>query len=81
VVGFAAETTDVVEHAKQKLTRKACDFIVANSVAEGSGVFGGAENQVHIVTTSGISSWPRMSKSEIAYKLTELFVARLRSVQ
>jgi phosphopantothenoylcysteine decarboxylase/phosphopantothenate--cysteine ligase len=50
-------------------------------VAEGSGVFGGAENEVHIVTASGVSSWPRMSKPEIAYKLIELFAARLRGVQ
>ena len=81
VVGFAAETTDVVEHAKQKLTRKACDFIVANSVAEGSGVFGGDENEVHIVASSGVESWPRMSKAEVARKLMELIAARLRSVQ
>ena len=81
VVGFAAETENVIENAKHKLSRKGCDLIVANSVAEGSGVFGGAENEVHIVTASGVSSWPRMSKPEIAYKLIELFAARLRGVQ
>ena len=81
VVGFAAETENVIENAKRKLSRKGCDLIVANSVAEGSGVFGGAENEVHIVTASGVSSWPRMSKPEIAYKLIELFAARLRGVQ
>jgi len=81
VAGFAAETENVIENAKRKLSRKGCDLIVANSVAEGSGVFGGAENEVHIVTASGVSSWPRMSKPEIAYKLIELFATRLRSVQ
>jgi phosphopantothenoylcysteine decarboxylase/phosphopantothenate--cysteine ligase len=81
VVGFAAETENVVENAKRKLSRKGCDLIVANSVAEGSHVFGGAENEVHIVTTSGVESWPRMSKPEIAYKLIELFAERLRSVR
>jgi phosphopantothenoylcysteine decarboxylase/phosphopantothenate--cysteine ligase len=81
VVGFAAETENVIENAKRKLSRKGCDLIVANNVAEGSGVFGGAENEVHIVTTSGVSSWPRMSKPEIAYKLIELFAASLRGVQ
>jgi phosphopantothenoylcysteine decarboxylase/phosphopantothenate--cysteine ligase len=81
VVGFAAETENVIENAKRKLSRKGCDLIVANSVAEGSGVFGGAENEVHIVTTSGVSSWPRMSKSEVANKLIELFAASLRGVQ
>jgi phosphopantothenoylcysteine decarboxylase / phosphopantothenate---cysteine ligase len=81
VVGFAAETENVIENAKRKLSRKGCDLIVANSVAEGSGVFGGAENEVHIVTASGVSSWARMSKPEIAYKLIELFAARLRGVR
>jgi phosphopantothenoylcysteine decarboxylase/phosphopantothenate--cysteine ligase len=81
VIGFAAETENVIENAKRKLIRKGCDLIVANSVAEGSGVFGGAENEVHIVTTSGVVSWPRMSKPEIAYKLIELFAERLRSVR
>jgi phosphopantothenoylcysteine decarboxylase/phosphopantothenate--cysteine ligase len=81
VVGFAAETENVIENAKRKLSRKGCDLIVANSVAEGSGVFGGAENEVHIVTASGVSSWPRMSKPEIADKLIELFAARLRDDQ
>jgi len=81
VVGFAAETENVVENAKRKLNRKGCDLIVANSVAEGSGIFGGAENEVHIVTTSAVESWPRMSKPEVARKLIALIAARLRSVQ
>lgn len=81
VVGFAAETENVVENAKRKLSRKGCDLIVANSVAEGSGTFGGAENEVHIVTASGAESWPRMSKPEVARKLIELVAARLGSAQ
>jgi phosphopantothenoylcysteine decarboxylase/phosphopantothenate--cysteine ligase len=77
VVGFAAETEDVVENAKRKLSRKGCDVIVANSVAEGSGVFGGADNQVHIVTPAGAEPWPRMSKAEVAAGLVELIGQRL----
>jgi phosphopantothenoylcysteine decarboxylase / phosphopantothenate---cysteine ligase len=50
-------------------------------VAEGSGTFGGAENEVHIVTASGAESWPRMSKPEVARKLIELVAARLGSAQ
>jgi len=81
VVGFAAETQNVVENAKGKLIRKGCDFIVANSVATGSGVFGGAENEVHIVTSSGVENWPRMSKPEVARKLIAQIAGRLRSSQ
>jgi phosphopantothenoylcysteine decarboxylase/phosphopantothenate--cysteine ligase len=69
VVGFAAETEDVVENARAKRLRKGCDLIVANSVAEGSGVFGGAENEVHIVSAAGVETWPRMNKSDVAEKL------------
>jgi len=79
VAGFAAETENVVENAKRKLSRKGCDLIVANSVADGSGVFGGADNEVHIVTASGVESWRRMSKPEVADKLIEFVAARMGS--
>jgi phosphopantothenoylcysteine decarboxylase/phosphopantothenate--cysteine ligase len=77
VVGFAAETENVLENAKRKLTGKGCDLIVANSVGEGTGVFGGAENQIHVVSPFGIESWPRMSKLEIAEKLIALIASRI----
>jgi phosphopantothenoylcysteine decarboxylase/phosphopantothenate--cysteine ligase len=77
VVGFAAETEHVIENAQRKLARKGCDLIVANSVAEGSGVFGGAENEVHVVTASGVETWPRMSKPEVARKLIDLIATHL----
>jgi phosphopantothenoylcysteine decarboxylase/phosphopantothenate--cysteine ligase len=77
VVGFAAETENVVENAKRKLSRKNCDLIVANSVAEGSSVFGGRDNEVHIVTAAGAESWPRMSKAEVASRLVEWIGERL----
>jgi phosphopantothenoylcysteine decarboxylase/phosphopantothenate--cysteine ligase len=69
VVGFAAETENVLDNARAKLARKGCDMIVANDVSAASGVFGGAENEVHIVTAAGIEGWPRMSKAAVAKAL------------
>lgn len=71
VVGFAAETEKVTEHAAQKLKKKACDLIVANDVSRESGVFGGDRNKVHLVSASGIESWPEMNKTEVAGRLME----------
>ena len=71
VVGFAAETERVTEHAVQKLHKKGCDLIVANDVSRETGVFGGERNTVHLVTASGVESWPQMSKDEVARKLME----------
>jgi phosphopantothenoylcysteine decarboxylase/phosphopantothenate--cysteine ligase len=69
VVGFAAETDDVVENATAKRARKGCDWIVANDVSLGTGTFGGAENTVHIVREDGVEDWPRMGKDEVAARL------------
>jgi len=66
VVGFAAETEQIVRHAKAKLKRKGCDWILANDVSSASGVMGGDRNQVHLVTASGAESWPAQSKDEVA---------------
>lgn len=71
VVGFAAETEKVIEHASQKLTRKGCDLIVANDVSAESGVFGGDRNRVHLLSAAGVESWPDMTKTEVAAKLME----------
>ena len=71
VVGFAAETERVTEHAAKKLARKGCDLIVANDVSRETGVFGGDRNTVHLVTASGVESWPQMSKDEVARTLME----------
>ncbi|MFM8746250.1 MAG: bifunctional phosphopantothenoylcysteine decarboxylase/phosphopantothenate--cysteine ligase CoaBC [Aestuariivirga sp.] len=71
VVGFAAETEKVTEHATQKLKRKGCDIIVANDVSEAGGVFGSDRNTVHLVTSTGIESWPEMSKQDVGRKLME----------
>ncbi len=73
VVGFAAETCDVIAHAQQKLARKGCDVIVANDVSPSAGVFGGEENEAHFISRAGVESWPRMSKDSVAERL----IARL----
>ncbi|HEY0442545.1 MAG TPA: bifunctional phosphopantothenoylcysteine decarboxylase/phosphopantothenate--cysteine ligase CoaBC [Xanthobacteraceae bacterium] len=69
VVGFAAETDRVLEHAREKLARKGCDWIVANDVSAASGVMGGDHNTVHLVTRDGVESWPTQSKHEVARSL------------
>ncbi len=68
VVGFAAETGDLELHARAKLARKGCDWIVANNVAD-DGVMGGDENQVLLVYPQGTEAWPRISKTEVAARL------------
>ena len=79
VVGFAAETDDVIENAKKKLARKGCDWIVANDVSPETGIMGGAENDVSIVTADGVEDWPRASKVEVARRLAEKIAAALGS--
>ena len=69
VVGFAAETDDIIENAKKKRLDKGCDWIVANDVSEETGVFGGTHNQVHVIDAAGVETWPHASKAEIAAKL------------
>jgi phosphopantothenoylcysteine decarboxylase/phosphopantothenate--cysteine ligase len=68
VVGFAAETTDVEAHARAKLARKGCDWIVANDVTE-DGVMGGDDNAVMIVDAQGVEHWPRAPKDEVARRI------------
>jgi phosphopantothenoylcysteine decarboxylase/phosphopantothenate--cysteine ligase len=69
VVGFAAETDDVVENATAKRLRKGCDWIVANDVSPGTGIMGGTENAVTVIDADGADVWPRMSKTQVAEKL------------
>ncbi|MEZ6000281.1 bifunctional phosphopantothenoylcysteine decarboxylase/phosphopantothenate--cysteine ligase CoaBC [Hyphomonas sp.] len=69
VVGFAAETNDVEDHAAAKLKRKGCDWIVANDVS--GDVMGGTENEIALVTRDGIDRWPRMGKDEVARRLAQ----------
>ena len=69
VIGFAAETSDVEKHAKGKLTRKGCDWVIANDVS--GDVMGGSDNEVLLISKAGTERWPRMSKAEVALKLAE----------
>ena len=69
VVGFAAETDDVMANAMAKRLRKGCDWIMANDVSPGTGIMGGAENAVTLITDQGADVWPRMSKDAVAQKL------------
>lgn len=69
VVGFAAETHDMLAHAAAKRVRKNADWIVANDVSPGTGIMGGTENEVHLVTGAGIEPWPRLGKEEVAARL------------
>ena len=77
VVGFAAETDDLLTHAAAKLARKGCDWIVANDVGAGSDVMGGTENRVHLLTPQGVESWPRLAKQEVARRLVERMATAL----
>jgi phosphopantothenoylcysteine decarboxylase/phosphopantothenate--cysteine ligase len=82
VVGFAAETNDVEMHARAKLTRKGCDWIVANDVSPGTGTFGGDENRVHLIRADGtVEDWPRASKASIAGRLVAAIADRLASAE
>ncbi|MFQ3252621.1 MAG: phosphopantothenoylcysteine decarboxylase/phosphopantothenate--cysteine ligase [Loktanella salsilacus] len=71
VVGFAAETQDVTELARQKRARKGCDWIVANDVSDGTGIMGGTENAVTLITAKGAEDWPRMAKAAVAQRLAQ----------
>lgn len=71
VVGFAAETDDLLAHARAKRLRKGCDWLVANDVGPGTGVMGGTENKVTLITAEGEESWPRLDKTEVAERLAD----------
>ncbi len=71
VVGFAAETDDVIAHATAKRERKGCDWIVANDVSPETGIMGGTENAVTLISDAGADSWPRMTKDQVARQLAQ----------
>ena len=69
VIGFAAETDDVIAHATAKRARKGCDWIVANNVSPETGIMGGTENRVTLISAQGAEAWPRMGKDAVARQL------------
>ena len=71
VIGFAAETDNLIENAKAKRVAKNCDWIVANDVSAGSQTFGGDSNSVHLVTADGVEDWPTLRKRAVAERLAE----------
>ena len=77
VIGFAAETDDVIENARAKRLRKRCDWILANDVSPGTGTFGGDRNTIHLVDGEGIEDWPAMTKREVAQRLAERIARHL----
>ncbi|MDZ3838137.1 MAG: bifunctional phosphopantothenoylcysteine decarboxylase/phosphopantothenate--cysteine ligase CoaBC [Rhodospirillales bacterium] len=77
VIGFAAETSNLVANAQDKLERKGCDWILGNDVSAATGTFGGKDNAVVLVTADGAEPWPRMSKEAVARRLTEAVATHL----
>ncbi len=75
VVGFAAETEDVVENAIDKRIRKGCDWILANDVSESKGIFGGEDNELHLVQATSVENWVRMSKVAAARTIADRVAA------
>jgi len=71
LIGFAAETENLLANAEQKLKRKGADWILANDVSPKTGIMGGERNRVHLVSADGVEDWPDMSKAEVAKKLVE----------
>jgi phosphopantothenoylcysteine decarboxylase / phosphopantothenate---cysteine ligase len=69
VVGFAAETENIIDNARAKLDRKGCDWIVANDVSPATGILGGDRNRVHLVTRDSVESWPEDDKQTVAGNL------------
>ena len=79
VVGFAAETQNLIDNARAKLKRKGADFIVANDVSPERGVMGGDRNLVRIVSASGVEDWPEMDKQAVAARLAQRIAEALRT--
>jgi len=77
VVGFAAETRDVVAQATEKRRRKGCDWILANDVAPETGTFGGDANTIHLIDDTGVEHWPTLTKQAVAERLALRIAARL----
>ncbi len=78
LIGFAAETEDVVAHAAAKRLRKGCDWIVANDVSPHTGIMGGERNTVHLITANGAENWPELAKSEVGSRLAARIAETLK---
>jgi phosphopantothenoylcysteine decarboxylase/phosphopantothenate--cysteine ligase len=81
VIGFAAETDDVIANAQAKLAKKGCDWILANDVSPQTGIMGGDTNTIHLITTGGIENWPPQSKDDVARMLVQRIGASLQETE
>lgn len=79
LIGFAAETENVIANAERKLEAKGCDWIVANDVSASTGTFGGDDNTVHLVSQAGVEDWPRAAKQDVAARLAERIAEKLEA--
>jgi len=77
VIGFAAETDDLMANAASKRARKNADWVVANDVSSATGIMGGEDNAVHLITADAIEHWPRLAKMEVARRLAARVAAAL----
>jgi phosphopantothenoylcysteine decarboxylase/phosphopantothenate--cysteine ligase len=77
VIGFAAETENVIANAKAKLAKKGCDWILANDVSPSTGIMGGDRNTIHLITSDGVEPWPSQSKEDVAAMLIARIVTAL----
>ena len=78
VIGFAAETENLLENAMRKRKNKGCDWILANDVSTSTGIFGGESNLVHFITNYGSEEWPSMLKENVAMRLAERIIAEIK---
>ena len=78
VIGFAAETENLLENAMSKRKNKGCDWILANDVSASTGTFGGESNLVHFITSHGSEEWPSMPKENVAMRLAERIIAEIK---
>ncbi|MCJ8307969.1 MAG: bifunctional phosphopantothenoylcysteine decarboxylase/phosphopantothenate--cysteine ligase CoaBC [Hyphomicrobiales bacterium] len=81
VIGFAAETEDLVAHATAKLEKKGADWIVANDVSEENNVFGGDQNSVVLISKASQEAWPKVSKQEVAERLVDRIIERFENIE
>jgi phosphopantothenoylcysteine decarboxylase/phosphopantothenate--cysteine ligase len=75
VIGFSAETDDVISNAASKRKHKQCDWIIANDVSPSTGIFNGDTNQIHLITSDSVEEWPKMTKLAVGQKLGKRIVA------
>jgi phosphopantothenoylcysteine decarboxylase / phosphopantothenate---cysteine ligase len=81
VIGFAAETDDLIANAKAKLAKKGCDWILANDVSPATGIMGGDANTIHLITADGVENWPPQSKDDVAQTLIARVISALKDAK